>query len=165
MLILSHFDRDKLFKWLCPFDMTQITFFFLLPPPPFLWPLCFVIHQDILDWSINLLTQIQSRLCLQGVLFLFIEKEFRDHGLGVGGTYLCFWGLFSVRIRKHLLIYFFFGCTCGMWKFLGQESNLHDGWSNAGFLTCCATRELPRSVYFWKKFTLLFLMIMNTTGF
>lgn len=34
MLILSHFDRDKLFKWLCPFDMTQITFFFLLPPPP-----------------------------------------------------------------------------------------------------------------------------------
>ena len=46
-------------------------------------------------------------------------------------------------------ILFFFGCTCGLWKFLGQGSNLRHSCNqnhssdNAGFLTCWATRELP----------------------
>ena len=46
-----------------------------------------------------------------------------------------------------LLPFFFpfsFGCTCGIWKFLGQGSNwswcydLHHSYSNAGSLTCYA---------------------------
>ena len=35
------------------------------------------------------------------------------------------------------------GCTLGMWKFLGQGSNLRHSSDNPGSLTCWATRELP----------------------
>ena len=33
------------------------------------------------------------------------------------------------------LLFFFFGCTCGMWKFLGQGLNLSHGSDNAESLT------------------------------
>ena len=42
-----------------------------------------------------------------------------------------------------------FGCTCGLWKFLGQKSNPCHGSDpsycsdNARSLTTCATREFP----------------------
>ena len=37
---------------------------------------------------------------------------------------------------------FFFGCTNGVWKFLGQGSNLCHSSDNSGCLTHCATREV-----------------------
>ena len=35
--------------------------------------------------------------------------------------------------------FFFFGSTCGVWKFLGQESNPNCSCSKAGSLTRCAS--------------------------
>ena len=46
-----------------------------------------------------------------------------------------------------LVLFFFFCCTCGMWKFFGQESNLHCSSDpshcsdNPRSLTHCTTRE------------------------
>ena len=35
----------------------------------------------------------------------------------------------------------FFGCTCGIWKFLGQELNPGNSCSSAGSLTHCTTEN------------------------
>ena len=43
---------------------------------------------------------------------------------------------------------FFFHLDPGMWKFPGQGSNPRHSHGNAGFLTCCATRELPSPTLF-----------------
>ena len=58
-------------------------------------------------------------------------------------------------------IFFFFGCTCSIWKFLGQGSNqshsfnLHHSCSNAWSLTHYATAETPGHIIF--NFSNLFI--------
>ena len=54
-----------------------------------------------------------------------------------------------MKLRKHQFFFFtFYGCFCGMWKFLGQALNVcHSSdpghcCDNAGSFTHCATREL-----------------------
>lgn len=42
---------------------------------------------------------------------------------------------------KFLFLPFFFGCTCGMWKFLGQGSNPCHSSDNTGSLTRYAPHE------------------------
>ena len=65
----------------------------------------------------------------------------------------------------YLSIYFslsLFGCTHGMWKFLGQGSNpCHcsnpiQHIENAGSLTCCTTRELLKLFFFFFFFFFAF---------
>lgn len=47
-------------------------------------------------------------------------------------------------------LFFFFGHTQGVWKFLGQGSNPHHGcdlypsFGKAGSLTCCTAQKLPQ---------------------
>ena len=62
--------------------------------------------------------------------------------------------LLSITVTNTTLL--FFGCTCGMWKFLGQGLNSHHSSNqshsgdNTGSLTCWATGEHTWPPYFWE---------------
>ena len=91
--------------------------------------------------------ELMSSLVLQSTLLILIIA-----------TPAFFWVVFPVRaffdpftsnlsVSSYLFIYF--GCTCGMWKFLGlgtnpcHSSNSSHCSDNTGSLTNCTARELP----------------------
>ena len=60
----------------------------------------------------------------------------------------------GLYFKIYIYNFFFFGCTCGMWKFPGQGSNLHHSShpnrcsDNNGSLTYCAGEFLSGIVLF-----------------
>ena len=61
--------------------------------------------------------------------------------------------VWEISISKWICLFFFFGCVCGMWKFLGQELNLSHGSNpnhcsdNTRSLTLCATKITLGSLF------------------
>ena len=114
------------------------------------------------------------------VLFIFLWLKYKDFSiLGTSpSTDTWFVNIFSYSVGclslswkcfllcKSFKFVLFFGCTCGMWKFLGQGSKLcHSSGlcccnGIARFLTCWTTRELQKAFNLDKvQFVCLFVFL------
>ena len=105
------------------------------------------------------------------ILYIFLIQVLTDIWFANIFSFLCgvcfhfldgvFW---SKKFYLFFYLFIFFGCTCGIWKFLGQGSNLcHSSdqsccSDNTRSLTCCAIRELPKSFKFWCNPIYLFFL-------
>ena len=128
------------------------------------WPFVYFLWRNIYSSSLSILKLDCLTFCgwIVRVLFIFsildpcqiyyskyVHYLFTFLIVAFGCTKdLDFWNTVYIFLLLLVLFIYFFGCACGVWKFLGQGSNLCHSSNlshcsdNARSLTFCTTKEL-----------------------
>ena len=121
--------------------------------------LCYLHHSSRQQWVLNPLSEARNQTPSSWILVGFIITaqqwellygQFKGKHVEMCNDwepYLKSSININITINSFSIIFFFFGHPYGMWKFLGQRSNLcHSSspshCSDIRSLICCATREL-----------------------